>query len=377
MSIIIGADVVPTKTNEDLFINADNELIGEDIAKILTEADYRIFNLEVPLTDVNSPIKKSGPHLSAPTAAVAGYKMLKADLVTLSNNHVLDQDEQGLLSTMETLDAAGISRVGAGKTPIDAKKPFVFSLKGKKYGVYACCENEFSVVTEKTAGSNPYDPLYSFDDVADLKKDCDYVIVLYHGGKEYYPYPSPMLQKRCRRFIEKGADLVLCQHSHTVGCKEEYIGKTIVYGQGNFIFDHSDRKEWQTGLLVRVSDELKIDFIPVKKIGEKVRLADEEQKKSILDGFYSRSEEIKSPEFIIKAYADFAEKMKEYYIETVSGKRSFWDKVFNRLTFGAYAKRKAAARYGEDTLLALKNAIVCEAHGELFVQGLKGEIYKD
>ena len=132
MSIIIGADVVPTKTNEDLFINADNELIGEDIAKILTEADYRIFNLEVPLTDVTSPIKKSGSHLSAPTAAVAGYKMLKADLVTLSNNHALDQDEQGLLSTMETLDAAGISRVGAGKTPIDAKKPFVFSLKGKK-----------------------------------------------------------------------------------------------------------------------------------------------------------------------------------------------------------------------------------------------------
>ena len=128
---------------------------------------------------------------------------------------------------------------------------------------------------------------------------------------------------------------------------------------------------------MRVSDELKIDFIPVKKIGEKVRLADEEQKKSILDGFYSRSEEIKSPEFIIKAYVDFAEKMKEYYIETVSGKRSFWDKVFNRLTFGAYAKRKAAARYGEDTLLALKNAIVCEAHGELLVQGLKGEIYKD
>lgn len=374
MSLMIGADAVPTKTNEKLFINADNELIGEDLYLILSQADKRIFNLEVPLTDKPAPIKKSGPHLIAPSSSVAGYKMLRADLLTLSNNHILDQGEDGLLSTIKTLDDVGINHVGAGKTAEEAKKPFIFSSNGKRYGVYACCENEFSVVTDKTAGANPYDPLCSFDDVADLKKDCDYVIVLYHGGKEYYPYPSPMLQRRCRKFVEKGADLVLCQHSHTVGCKEEYKGGTIVYGQGNFIFDDSDKKEWQTGLLVEIKDDGQIGYIPVQKFGEKVRLADEEQKKSIMDGFNARSEDIKRDGFVEKSYREFAKKAFNYYVGTFSGKRLIFDKILNKLSFGHYSKWLFKKRYGEKNLTALKNAIVCEAHSELFIEGLKDYI---
>lgn len=42
-----------------------------------------------------------------------------------------------------------------------------------------------------SAGANPFDVLESFDDVQALKEHCDYVIVLYHGGKEFYRYPSP------------------------------------------------------------------------------------------------------------------------------------------------------------------------------------------
>ena len=43
----------------------------------------------------------------------------------------------------------------------------------------------------------------------ELKKQCDYVIVLYHGGKEHYRYPSPYLQKVCRKIVDKGADIVV------------------------------------------------------------------------------------------------------------------------------------------------------------------------
>lgn len=80
-----------------------------------------------------------------------------------------------------------------------------------------CTENEFSSATMHSAGANPFDVLESFDDVQALKEHCDYVVVLYHGGKEFYRYPSPMLQRYCRKFIEKGASLVLCQHSHCIG----------------------------------------------------------------------------------------------------------------------------------------------------------------
>ena len=60
--------------------------------------------------------------------------------------------------------------------------------------------------------------------------------------------------------VEKGVDLVICQHSHCIGCLEEYEESTIVYGQGNFIFDYSDSEFWESSLLIRISIENKIHF---------------------------------------------------------------------------------------------------------------------
>lgn len=151
------------------------------------------------------------------------------DLLTLANNHILDQDQQGLVSTCSVLDAAGIAYTGVGQTPEEAAKPYIFECDGKRIGVYACAEHEFSIVTEHSAGANPIDLLETPDHVAALKEQCDYVIVLYHGGKEHYRYPSPNLQKVCRKLVEKGADLVVCQHSHCIGCEEKIRGGVQSY----------------------------------------------------------------------------------------------------------------------------------------------------
>ena len=74
-----------------------------------------------------------------------------------------------------------------------------------------------------------------------------------HGGNEGYPYPSPRLMDTCRFLVEQGANAVICQHSHCVGCYEEYRGGHIVYGQGNLIFDASiPPPGWNEGVLVRL-----------------------------------------------------------------------------------------------------------------------------
>lgn len=198
MNILIGADLVPTRSNIDLFASGDIQtLLGEELNNTLQNADYRIFNLEVPLTDREKPIPKCGPNLIAPTKCVEGYKSMHVDLLTLANNHILDQDQQGLVSSCSVLDDAGIAYTGVGQTPEEAAKPYIFECDGKKIGVYACSEHEFSIVSEYTAGENPIDLLETPDHIAALKAECDYVIVLYHGGKEHYRYPSPNLQKVC------------------------------------------------------------------------------------------------------------------------------------------------------------------------------------
>ena len=130
MFIIIGADIVPTKSNEELFKNGDVDgLVGKELKNILETAAYRIFNLEVPLTDVEKPIIKEGPNLIASRKTVVGYKAIGVDLLTLANNHILDQDVQGLISTETVLDEYGISHLGTGKNLSEAYKPFIFSSK--------------------------------------------------------------------------------------------------------------------------------------------------------------------------------------------------------------------------------------------------------
>lgn len=370
MRIIIGADLVPTESNIEFFKSGDvKTLIGEELLEQLNNADYTIFNLEVPLTDEKHPIVKCGPNLIAPTAAIVGLKAINSHFFGLANNHILDQGVEGLESTVKVLNEAEIDYSGVGKNFDEASKPFIKEIGGKKIGIYCCAEHEYSIVTDSKAGANPFDALESLDHIVELKKNVDYVIVLYHGGKEHYRYPSPYLQKVCRKLVDKGADLVVCQHSHCIGCEEKYNAGTIVYGQGNFLFDDSDDEFWQTGLLVELDEKFKVSYIPIVKDGNKVRFASERKQQEILNGFYKRSKEIKQPEFINKKYGAFAEQMEREYLLRFSGAfgRNIFVKVLNKLTSYRFMRKF----YSVDSQLAIENAIDCEAHRELAIEAMR------
>lgn len=374
MSILIGADLVPTESNQELFASGNmSSLLGQELLNVLQNADYRIFNLEVPLTDRISPIPKCGPNLVAPENTVAGYKAIGADILTLANNHIMDQGAQGLETTCSLLKANGIAYLGAGDNLQAAAKTHTFRFADKTVGIYACAEREFSIADEKNPGANPFDPLQSLGHVASLKEQCDYVIVLYHGGKEHYRYPSPQLQKTCRKMVESGADLVVCQHSHCIGCREEYGNGVIVYGQGNFLFDHSKSEFWQTGLLISLNAQLEVSYIPLVKQGNGVRLAKETVAQEILEAFERRTMEIRQEGFIADNYHKFAEKMLDSYLVTLSGmQKGVVFRILNLLSGGKYAHWRMRRRYLPKDLRAIRNYVECEAHRELMLDGLKG-----
>lgn len=91
--LIIGADIVPTYSNRKYFEEAKTyDIVEPDLMGVLEKADYRIFNLEAPLTDKEQPIKKCGPNLIASAKSDEDLKKLHIDFLTLVNNHILDQD---------------------------------------------------------------------------------------------------------------------------------------------------------------------------------------------------------------------------------------------------------------------------------------------
>ena len=377
MNILIGADLVPTTSNEELFIKGDaEELVGKDLLGILRNADYRIFNLEVPITEHRNPIPKSGPSLITKTATIKGIKSLGVDLLTLSNNHIMDQGVEGLFSTIRTLKSVGISYVGAGKDIEEAKQAFIIKKDGITIGIYACCEHEFSIADDKTPGANPFDPYDSIDGILELKTKCGYIIVLYHGGKEEYRYPSPELQKRCRKMVDKGANLVICQHSHCIGCEEDYNYGKIVYGQGNFIFDNKQNEYWDNSMLIMCKIEnkenIQLSYIPtVKKYGT-IRLAKNEDAETIKNSFTRRSEEIQIPGFIDHKYTEFASLKANDYLSSGFGifRTSLFGRVLNQLS----RSKIWGLFYKKSNYLSILNNLECEAHYELFKYAVRNRI---
>ena len=379
MKIIIGADIVPTSSNFELFEDGNvKELIGTELKEKLDGADFIIMNLETPLTDLEESIYKLGTNLKAPSKTIKGLKLINPYFYTLANNHILDQGTKGLDSTQKVLQENGIAFSGVGKDLKAARTPYLTTINNHRIGIYCCAEHEFSLASEKSSGANPYDPLESFDDVRELKSKCDTVIVLFHGGKEHYRYPSPLIQRIFRKFADCGADFVIAQHTHCIGCKEEYNGKSLIYGQGNFLFDDSENEYWQTSLLLEINineEEKNIKYIPLKKDKNKVRVASLESYNEIMEGFLRRSSEISNKGFIEKKYSELAQKSLGGYMGKLSGRvgRNFFVRVLNKISNGKVYK----SLYSHKSLAAVINCIECEAHQELILRGLKDEAYKD
>ena len=124
--IFIGADIVPTETNYELFkLGNVNELIGKELFHKLKQADFIIMNLETPLCDSFTPIPKCGPNLCAPENTIVGLSKINPYFFTLANNHILDQGENGLRTTINNLRKYNIEFAGAGENLFEAERAYV------------------------------------------------------------------------------------------------------------------------------------------------------------------------------------------------------------------------------------------------------------
>ena len=371
--IIIGADVVPTASNIEAFQKDAPDFLFGGLKEIWQAADARLINLEAPLTDGSIASQKCGPSLSAPSACAKGIAALNPTGVCICNNHIMDFGEDGLRSTRAALKANHVASFGAGEDLDEADQPFFIVKHGVRIGVYAVCEHEFSFATERKAGANPIDLINFSDRIREIKSSCDRLIVLYHGGREGYAYPSPDVQRICRKAADCGASLVICQHSHCVGSSERWNNATIVYGQGNFIFDADDKLPgFDTGVLVRfiVGDygADSVDYIPIQRAPGGAKLAQGEQATEILEGLERRSRHIRIEGFVPARYENYASEQKDKLFHVfLSGNAML--KGLNVLT-----GRRPMRMYAAQSKTNILNTLRCESIRELMIQGLMRDV---
>ena len=298
MKILLAADLVPTANTAPDYIRGDIRKLFGKVCDIAKYYDKFIVNLECALTESENRIKKFGPNLKGPIESAKTIKSLGVTEVALANNHIFDFGIEGLNDTLKALDDVGISYFGIGNNDTDSRKPYVIECGGKKVTILNVCEHEYTYALPNRAGANPYDPYLTMQDIRAAKAVSDFVVVLYHGGKEYSGYPSPRLRNLCREMVYCGADAVITQHSHCIGCYEMFEGACILYGQGNFNFSYGPKskinKVWYTSLLVEldITDKIDVKFIPIYDTGIGCDIAEGEKAKEILEDFNSRNEEL-------------------------------------------------------------------------------------
>lgn len=372
--ILICGDLCPTVDTEPHFKSGAFEKIFNDCIPDFKNADLLFGNLEFVLTDSPKPIKKSGPILFGATSYIDIFKKAGFDTFSLANNHIKDCGEDGVKTTLNTCANAGIETFGASSNLALAKQPYIKEINGIKIGFIAFAEQEFNCAGENEYGANYFDPYEDLDLIAKLKKKVDHLIVIYHGGIEYYEYPSPQLQKKCRRFVDKGADLVTCQHSHCIGTIERYLEKDIIYGQGNTLFGYKEGNDsWNRGLILTLSvhdGKLEMTYHGIKAIKEGgIKWMNSSENQVLVAEIEQRSQNVYDPTFIENSWVQFCLKKESLYLPQYLGLNRYFIHL-NRWT----KNRLIKVLFGRKYLASSHNIMRCEAHNEVIQTILKKQI---
>lgn len=371
--IVILGDICPDNNYRKLFDTKEYAAFSDEIVHDIKRASLAIGNLECPATNNRTPIVKCGPSLRANISDIEKLKEIGFDILSLANNHILDYGELGVRATLNTCAANEIQVVGAGKNCEEAKKPIVCELGGKKIGIISFAEAEFNLARINSSGANHFDPYESLEHIEELRRKCDYVIVLYHGGIEHYKYPSPLLQKKCRRIAKAGADLILCQHSHCIGTMEMYNDSVIIYGQGNSLFGYrAGNASWNEGLMVKIDlEQLKtVEIRLLKATPNGIEYADKAEEEARLREIKEDSNHLSEPLWIKSNWDKYVETQAALNLALLYGRSRVFNKLnrilHNKLIQLSYSKKKK---------MITMNLLRCEAHHEVVQTILENQVF--
>lgn len=363
IKIIIMGDICPTDDYRNLFDSKDIEGLFGDTLDLIRDADISVANLECPATNSDKKITKCGPNLKAKPEDIRLLKDAGINVLSLANNHILDYGHKAVEETILTCKSENILTFGAGKNSQEAGEPLFIEIKGKRICLMSFAEEEFNLASDVSSGANRFDAYKSFDMIQNAKESADYLIVLYHGGIEHYVYPSPILQKKCRKMAENGADLVLCQHSHCIGTIENYKNSCVLYGQGNFIYGYrKNEPSWNEGLIVEVTinggTDLSWRLINARPDG--IQLLKAEEAKDRRDEIIKKSESLTDKEFLQREWEAFCEKGRALYFPLLYG----WGRVPNKLN-RVFNNALIRLLYSKKKQMITMNLIRCDAHREV------------
>jgi poly-gamma-glutamate capsule biosynthesis protein CapA/YwtB (metallophosphatase superfamily) len=373
MKVVFGGDFFPGFRWEKQILDNSHDIWSDEVKDFMFDADLKIVNLETPLTDSISPIKKIGPNLKSSPKTVKSLLSGGVNLVTLANNHIYDYGEEGLNDTLNHLKKNNINYIGVGENEVNASDSHFLQddVVFLNYG-----NNEWGTASSQAGGYNGYSLIDIHTKIKEISAKGYFICLILHSGHELYKLPSPQMVKEFRFFVDQGADLIITHHSHYHSGYEKYKGGHIFYGLGNLLFDSiSKNKNWFHSFLLKIEiinkKIKKIDFLPIRnKVNEgKILRLSKKEESSFYKNLTSLNKTIKCPEQINKEWKKHVAYMKSSYMVGLKNYIKYYIALGNRIPI----LNKWLFR-STDHNRKLMNYFLCESHSEViktFIKDIK------
>jgi poly-gamma-glutamate capsule biosynthesis protein CapA/YwtB (metallophosphatase superfamily) len=212
--------------------------------------DVRSINLETAVTKSDAWVPKGINYRMHPDN-IGCITAARIDCCVLANNHSLDYGISGLSETLDTLAAAGVTAVGAGRDRRQAETPAVFDVEhaGRvlvfAYGAQSSGIPPDWAAGEARPGINVLADLTERESeriaqqVHQVKRPGDLAVVSLHwGGNWGYTVAHEAVRFAHRLIDEADVDVLYGHSSHHPKGIEVYRGRLILYGCGDFIDDY-------------------------------------------------------------------------------------------------------------------------------------------
>ena len=185
------------------------------------------------------------PLFNAPGEVMDAIKDAGYQVLDLAHNHILDSQIEGVVSTADAIEKAGMTPIGVYTHEPRDKAPIVIKeVKGIKVALLAYSYGFNGI--EQSISQEDYNRYLSDLDEDKMKaeieraeKEADITIIMPQMGVEYQIEPTEEQKKLYHKMIDWGADIIFGGHPHVVEPAEtvEKDGdkKLIIYSMGNFI----------------------------------------------------------------------------------------------------------------------------------------------
>lgn len=196
------------------------EYFFQNFKEIFEADDLTLINLECVFTEAADRVEKEFSIKGKPSySGILSSSSIEA--VSMGNNHSADYGPESTQDTKAALDEAGV----------------LYAINDS-ISYYTTEEGiVVAMVSASVTGSGNSRDKYLLDGVVEAKNQgADLVIACPHWGRERYNYPNDYQRNLGHALIDKGADLVIGNHPHTLQGVEEYNGKIICYSLANFSF---------------------------------------------------------------------------------------------------------------------------------------------